>query len=92
MTNGVHIPTWIGTPMRELLDRRLGAGWMDRATDPQAWAAVDAIPAEELWAARCAQRRELIDLVRERSVTYRLGRGDTLEYVQAAADALDPTR
>ena len=37
-----------------------------------------------------AQRRELIDLVRERSVTDRLGRGDTLEYVQAAAETLDP--
>ena len=34
VTNGVHIPTWIGAPMRELLDRHLGEGWADRATDP----------------------------------------------------------
>ena len=33
VTNGVHIPTWIGAPMRELLDRHLGEGWMDRAVD-----------------------------------------------------------
>ena len=26
VTNGVHVPTWIGTPMRELLDRHLGEG------------------------------------------------------------------
>jgi glycogen phosphorylase len=90
VTNGVHIPTWIGAPMRELFDGHLGAGWMDRATDPETWAAVDAIPAEELWAARSAQRRELIALVCERSVNDRLGRGDTLEYVRAAAEALDP--
>ena len=68
VTNGVHIPTWIGNPMRELFDRHLGAGWMDHATDPAVWAAADALPADELWAARCAQRRELIDLVRDRSV------------------------
>ena len=90
VTNGVHIPTWIGGPMRELFDRHLGAGWMDHATDPAIWAGVDRIPGEELWAARRAQRSELIDLVRERSVTDRLGRGDTLEYVRAAADTLDP--
>ena len=34
VTNGVHIPTWIGAPLRELLDRHLGEGWMDRAVEP----------------------------------------------------------
>ena len=90
VTNGVHIPTWIGAPMRELLDRHLGEGWADRATDPATWDAVETLPAEELWAARSAQRRALIELVRERSVTDRLGRGDTPEYVRAAAEGLDP--
>ena len=90
VTNGVHIPTWIGAPMRDLLDRHLGEGWADRATDPATWDAVGSLPGEELWAARNAQRQTLIDLVRERSVTDRLGRGDTPEYVRAAAEALDP--
>jgi starch phosphorylase len=90
VTNGVHIPTWIGVPMRELLDRHLGDGWFDRATDPATWEAVGTLPAEELWAARSVQRRALVDLVCERSVTDRLGRGDTPEYVRAAADGLDP--
>ena len=44
VTNGVHIPTWIGAPMRELLDRHLGEGWADRATDPATWEAVDDAP------------------------------------------------
>jgi len=90
VTNGVHIPTWIGAPMRELLDRHLREDWADRATDPATWDAVGTLPAEELWAARSAQRRALIKLVRERSVTDRLGRGDTPEYVRAAAEGLDP--
>ena len=89
VTNGVHIPTWIGGPMRELLDRHLGAGWQDRAIEPATWEPVDAIPAEELWAARCAQRADLITLVCERSVSDRLTRGDTPEYVRAA-ECLDP--
>jgi glycogen phosphorylase len=90
VTNGAHIPTWVGRPMRELLDRYLGDGWTDRAVDPATWEGLDAIPDEELWAARGAQRAALIDVVRERSVMDRLGRGDTAEYVRAAVNALDP--
>jgi glycogen phosphorylase len=90
VTNGAHIPTWIGGPMRELLDRHLGEGWTDRAVDPATWEPVDDIPAQELWDARSAQRAELIDVVRERSVMDRLGRGDTADYVRAAVNALDP--
>ena len=90
VTNGAHIPTWIGGPMRELLDGHLGDGWTDRAVDPATWEPIDVIPARELWDARSAQRRELIDVVRERSVMDRLGRGDTADYVRAAVNALDP--
>jgi starch phosphorylase len=76
--------------MRGVHDRHLGAGWLDRAVDPATWEAVDEIPDAELWAARSAQRAELIELVRARSVTERLARGDTAEYVRAAVDSLDP--
>jgi starch phosphorylase len=90
VTNGAHIPTWIGAPMRRLLDRHLGDGWTDRAVDPATWEPLGGIPDGELWAARGAQRHALIDVVRERSVMDRLGRGDTAEYVRAAVNALDP--
>ncbi len=90
VTNGVHLPTWIGKSIRELLDRHLGDGWLARAADPETWAALDAIPDAELWEARGRQRGELIGFVRERSTADRLGRGDVREYVQAAARAFDP--
>ncbi|MFL5824188.1 MAG: alpha-glucan family phosphorylase [Solirubrobacteraceae bacterium] len=84
VTNGVHVPTWIGGPMRELLDRHLGQGWMQRAADPETWSAVQQIPDDELWAARQDQRRELAEFVRRRSTQDHLLRGDTREYVDAA--------
>jgi starch phosphorylase len=90
VTNGVHFPTWVGAPMRELLDRYLGDDWLARAADPDAWSAVDLIPDAELWAARERQRAELIEFVRERSLSDRLGRGDAREYVSAAARSFDP--
>jgi glycogen phosphorylase len=90
VTNGVHVPTWLGAPMRELLDRHLGDGWCDRAGDPATWEPVDSIPDDELWATRVAQRRELVGFARERSVADRLGRDDLPEYVEAAARTFDP--
>jgi starch phosphorylase len=44
VTNGVHVPTWMASPMRELLDAHLGPGWTAHMHDPSMWAAVDAIP------------------------------------------------
>jgi starch phosphorylase len=90
VTNGVHVPTWIGTAMRELLDRYLGPAWIEAADEPDTWARVEEIPDAELWAVRKRQRRELISFVRERSVADRLARGDLREYVDAAAVAFDP--
>ncbi len=90
VTNGVHAPTWIGTPMRTLLDRHLPDGWLMRAADPAVWQAVREIPSAELWAARNEQRARLVSNVRDRSVAERLGRGDRLDYAQAAAGAFNP--
>jgi glycogen phosphorylase len=89
VTNGVHVPTWIGGPMRELLDRHLGPEWIARVTDPETWKAVDRIPDEELWEVRGRQRRDLVEFVRRRSTQDRLLRGDTRDYVDAALRAFD---
>jgi glycogen phosphorylase len=90
VTNGVHIPTWIGPPMRGLLDRHLGEAWMAHAADPETWAGVDRIPDQELWEARGRQRSDLVEEVRRRSATERLLRGDVREYVEAAQRAFSP--
>jgi starch phosphorylase len=89
VTNGVHVPTWIGPAMRELFDRHLGEGWLQRTDEPETWAPVAGIPEADLWAARERQRADLVEFVRRRSVADRLGRSDTREYVKAAADTFD---
>jgi starch phosphorylase len=90
VTNGVHLPTWMAAPMRELLDRHLGPGWIDEPADPSRWAPIDSIPDAELWAARCRMRAELVDFVRARSVADRLARGEPIPYVESAARTFDP--
>jgi len=90
VTNGVHLPSWLGAAMRRLLDRHLGEHWPQRAAEPAIWAALDAVPDKELWAVRNQQRAELVDFVRDRSMADRLARGEAREYVQAASRAFDP--
>jgi starch phosphorylase len=89
VTNGAHLPTWLGQPMRALLDRHLGEGWLTRATDQGTWAPVEDIPAAELWGVRREQRAQLIEYVRHRAVTDRLARDEPRAYAEAAA-AFDP--
>ena len=67
VTNGVHVPTWMAAPMRALLDRHLGEGWVERATTRRPGRRVDGIPDEELWAVALEQRARLVEYVRERS-------------------------
>jgi glycogen phosphorylase len=83
VTNGVHLPTWLGGPMRALLDRHLGEGWLERADDPATWEPVEDIDDAELWAVRNEQRAELAAWARERSVADRLGRDEPREYAEA---------
>jgi len=92
VTNGVHVPTWLGPLMRDLLDRHLGPDWLRRSADPEAWAAVEDIPDAELWDARCRQRAALVGYVRGRGSGDRLRRGEPLDAVRAAADAFDKNR
>ena len=90
VTNGVHVPTWVGPEMRDLFDRHLGESWLRESEAPATWEALARVPDEELWAARCAQRTRLVEHVRRQSVVERLGRGEDFAYVEAAARVFDP--
>jgi len=91
VTNGVHVLTWMAPSMRDLLDRHLPPGWCteERITDPDTWRAVDRIPDEEIWSVRRAASKRLVGWVKSKTVTDRLTRGDTMEYVTQAANAFD---
>jgi starch phosphorylase len=90
VTNGAHLPTFVSRPFVELFDRHLGARWWERAADLGTWAGVRGIPNAEIWAARGAARESLIDWARLKSQNDRLLRNEQIEYVSAAARALDP--
>ena len=92
VTNGVHVPTWLGPEMKAVLDRHLGERWLDATADPATWVAVEEIPDDELWAARSAGRHRLVEFIRQRSAADRLRRGEDIGYAEAAAVGFDPDR
>ena len=64
VTNGAHLPTFISRPMRDLFVRHLDGRWLHAPADPASWEGVLEIPNDELWAARCEARRQLIQALR----------------------------
>ena len=90
VTNGVHLPSWVGPAMRGLLDRHLGQDWRRSASEPATWEALDAVSDAELWEARREQRAELVEFVKDRSGIDRLAERQPRPGIEAAAHAFDP--
>jgi starch phosphorylase len=64
ITNGVHLPTWLGAEMAQVLDRRFPPEWQESGGGR--WDRVQEIPDAELWRARDRARERLVYFVRER--------------------------
>ncbi|MDR1856827.1 MAG: alpha-glucan family phosphorylase [Desulfovibrio sp.] len=65
VTNGVHVPSYVGPYMQDVLDQHLGPEWISAAPDSPIWSRVDEIPDEAYIAARLAQKETLLDAIRE---------------------------
>jgi starch phosphorylase len=89
VTNGAHLPTFLGEPLASLFERHLGAGWLDRAGDAETWEPVFDVPNDELWQARCEARRRLVAFARGEAELDQLLRGEQIEEVRAVARSLD---
>jgi starch phosphorylase len=68
VTNGVHVSSWLAPHMRLVYERRLGADWITRGTDPAIGEAIDGIDDGDLWEAHLTLKARLITEVRRRLV------------------------
>jgi starch phosphorylase len=94
ITNGVHVPTWIGGSMRELVERFLDADLDDLDDQTGArrfWERIDRIPARELWEAHQRQKRELALFARGRLRNQFARHGEAPSVLERLNQALDPT-
>ena len=49
ISNGVHVPSWISTELKELYAQNLGTDWVENHDDPALWDRIDEIPDDVLW-------------------------------------------
>ena len=66
VTNGVHISTWIGKDLSKLIDKTLGANWVDFEEDVGIWSKIDDIDDEELWEIHYQNKVKMINFIKER--------------------------
>ena len=90
ITNGIHLPTWLGHEIRGLLEGKLGPGWQETLLDPSGWDFVAQISDEELWTAHSAQKERLIRFVRSRIREQYARHGRSPRELRAIAELFSP--
>jgi starch phosphorylase len=92
VTNGVHMPTWVGQPMRDLYERYLSAELdnVDARNGTDAfWKRTDHIPDVDLWEAHQRQKLELMIFARNRLRHQFARHGESPSTLEELEDVLD---
>ncbi len=90
VTNGIHVPAWIGEAMNKIYRKYLKPDWVEYHDDPVLWERILDVPDAELWAAHLHLKRKLMGIIRERARRRRVENGLTAEQVLCAGTFLDP--
>ncbi len=66
ITNGVHLPTWLGDELFETLNGTLGENWLTMQDNPDIWMPVESIDDRELWNLHYTYKVRMVNFIRER--------------------------
>ena len=91
VTNGVHLATWMASPIMALLDQHLGADWGNRIDDPALWDRVLTLDHGRLWDAHLRLKQILANFVREDARRRFATQLKEAAQVVGAGTLLDPT-
>jgi starch phosphorylase len=92
VTNGVHMPTWVGQPMRDIFERYLGAQLdnVDAGNGSAGfWELTNRIPDVDLWEAHQRQKLELMIFARNRLRHQFARHGESPGTLEELEDVLD---
>lgn len=91
VTNGVHMPTWIGPRVRALLTKQARELPVDAPEGQRPdWQAAFNLKDEELWLAHKQQKKALIEFAERKLREQRARHGEGPEELQRFAEWLDP--
>ncbi|OQX73302.1 MAG: alpha-glucan phosphorylase [Campylobacteraceae bacterium 4484_4] len=66
ITNGVHLPTWLGDELFEVLDKTLGEHWLQMQDIPQIWERISELDDQTLWNFHYIYKVRMVNFIRER--------------------------
>ncbi len=93
VTNGVHLPTWVGGAMSQHVASVCGADWAQRTPNiPKAWDPVRGLPPRLIWEAHVSQKERLLRKVRRRLREQLARHGAGPDELRRVADLLPPDR
>ncbi len=90
ITNGVHVPTWLGRPVRRLVERAIGEPLGIDLNGPEPLTDLPQIDDEELWGAHQQQKREMIGFLEGRLARQFARHGESPDSLRAVRGVLDP--
>lgn len=65
VTNGVHMPTWAATEMKQFYTEKFKEGFFENQSDKKYWEQIYNVPDAELFSLRETLKKKLIDYIRE---------------------------
>jgi starch phosphorylase len=90
ITNGVHVPTWLGRPVRRLVQRAVGVPLGVDMNGPEPLAGLEALDDAELWGAHQQQKREMVGFLEGRLARQFARHGESPGVLRAVRGVLDP--
>lgn len=66
VTNGVHLPTWLGPRWRKLYKKTFGEDCFRRQEDRLNWDRIKFVPDSEIWTLKSEEREDLINHIKDR--------------------------
>ena len=66
VTNGIHVPTWIGHEIATMLDQHIGLEWRTQSHDVNAWKGVKQIPRSQVRTSHDEQKKSMIEYLKTR--------------------------
>ena len=90
ITNGVHVPTWLGRPVRRLVQRATGVPLGVDLAGPEPLAGLGELDDAELWGAHVQQKREMAGFLVGRLARQFARHGESPDALRALRGVLDP--
>jgi starch phosphorylase len=89
ITNGVHVATWLGGPMRALFEPAIGRSLNADVPGPEPFEGIGKIGDDALWAAHKQQKRELVTFTRRRLGRQFARHGESPDVLRRVREAFD---